>query len=440
MQLPLYQKLTSWERNQSRGKPHWIFRMSWDRILRRLDELQVLLPLPTYGAASPYTLFVDSSLAGGLMPCADVECRARRVHYTARLIALYADEAIFPARFSEYERSNGGEHVREQVYGDLLNLMIIRPLVERGLIKFLPDRFTACRYHHDLLESEMRDFYAKSDQTVARTAEEISPLIDIELIPSKDRSAIMISAPREILEYGSVVYTIRSNRSRWAETASQDSLGDQDKSDILREFILSESLDDVQHFLTCRALFGGGYLTCRSIDVRLLAGLSTAVPVATCDTGIAGILGSLPLFGRLDLPSILQVREAAPEEFRLCRSAIQKLVNQGGSGMSNSDIRNEIQDAIDRLSVKVGAERQERRMRSTEDILTTAGVLTASILTGVVSPEAGAVMAAFGGVKGVSSLIKGLARVRQVAPAVRSDSFYFLWKAAQLSNCMNKRA
>src|SRR5882724_6364126 len=123
---------------------------SWDKtkLIDFVREANELLPRDISPNSSKFSFHASSSLGGMPSPCSDIECRTNGAVRLARFAALYADSVFVQpclATPADLEREEAAS-ARYRLRNDLAVLYVLEPLLNSGLVKFLP-RPVYCEQH-----------------------------------------------------------------------------------------------------------------------------------------------------------------------------------------------------------------------------------------------------------------------------------------------------
>ena len=101
-----------------------------------------------------FSFIANSSLSGGRHPCSYSECRIKKLDELVSFSSLYADEVYIQNPFEEVLIA-GPESVneisrQELIYG-IYNYIYLKPLIEKGIIKYAQNMVALCQKHSDTL-------------------------------------------------------------------------------------------------------------------------------------------------------------------------------------------------------------------------------------------------------------------------------------------------
>jgi len=96
-----------------------------------------------------FSFVANSSLSGGSHPCSDPGCRKRNIDNLCSFATLYADEVYIQNPF-ENLILRGGPEIREvdrqELIAGVFNYLYLRPLIDRGVIKYATNMMAFCPY------------------------------------------------------------------------------------------------------------------------------------------------------------------------------------------------------------------------------------------------------------------------------------------------------
>lgn len=127
----------------------------FEQIVKEWSEEQVedfimetfrRIPSDSFQKRSYYNFYANSTLAGAPFPCSAIECRMSNVADLLRFSALYADKMLFPSPIDKYVESieNGKRVNRMDLAGDVIIILMLKPLVLSGIIGFFSVYICLC--------------------------------------------------------------------------------------------------------------------------------------------------------------------------------------------------------------------------------------------------------------------------------------------------------
>ena len=99
-----------------------------------------------------FSFIANSSLSGGRHPCSSAGCRIKKVDQLVSFASLYADEVYIQNPF-EKVMLDGVENInrvsREELVYGIFNFIRLKPLIEKGIIKYAQNEVSVCQHHRE---------------------------------------------------------------------------------------------------------------------------------------------------------------------------------------------------------------------------------------------------------------------------------------------------
>jgi hypothetical protein len=149
--------------------------------LSDLIDLSLVLGLSIESESSPPNAlglqdyhFLANSKMSGLYEggCPYSECRVRRVDHLSRFAALYSDSVYIQNYFDWLNHLHIPEdpyqeyHLRDSISGSIKIINAIKPLIQNGIIRFLPTGITLCKTCYAHLTEQQKGLNAELDKQV----------------------------------------------------------------------------------------------------------------------------------------------------------------------------------------------------------------------------------------------------------------------------------
>lgn len=114
-----------------------------------------------------FSFIANSSLSGGRHPCSSFECRGKKLNQLVTFASLYADEVYIENPF-ENIMLRGVESLketdREELVHGILNYYYLKPLIEKGIIKYANNMVNLCEHHNETLAKPLSEKIERKEE------------------------------------------------------------------------------------------------------------------------------------------------------------------------------------------------------------------------------------------------------------------------------------
>jgi hypothetical protein len=392
---------------------------------------------------NPFVFLASSSLRGD-SGCSHPECRLGRVDHLGRYAALYSDRILLPLQLHIHCPKGKEDHFRHSLADSIQRILSLRPVIEAGMIRPIPDGLHYCETH-------LRQAVPEYEQIVAMQRKfylDNLPRFGVRFLPRGCRHTLVeVEGPPEFLEHGRIIWQyeeppkwtpqefLRGNGTTPVSLTPQEIQA----ADVV-EGIFARIANDlfVQQFYG--SIYDARYLTDSPGEARFLSAIDEDELAAQRAEATCELTHEIPLFSQLSLDSLVRLRREEPDAFSRYRNALDEIVRahvQSRGGLTRSDAR---QIYLDRLRPEIeNLESQAKRSRITalkamgRKTAATGAILGLGLYTKCLT-NAGDILK----VAGVS-LLAGLAEqalssAQKNPDVVRDSDFYFLLRIKQMSN------
>jgi len=401
----------------------------------------------------------DSDITAQHETCAEWGCRLSRVAEAAKFATLYCDTLYISNYFADYPppESITGLNPEEEFTlkydyaGDLMILVMLKPLLEEGIVKLIQPEFHICPICTDKLS--LQSFSNQTDQVIDNLTDEYIKLCRVTL--SKDehvsglsdtRYEFEIQGPKDLYESGGDLmpnqkipgWLLRKSGFHKAGTRKvsyQLTPDDMRKVEIPKDRI-GLIARDITHQHISSLIMDTKYLTCREIDTRFLSLLTTDPHFREYNDVLKSeLLCRIPMFKNLPLETALALRKKEHESFLVFRNTIGKFIDEhlkGKKPLSKADARGFYEDLIYpelcKLDNKVKNLKKGAILKNIRDVTITSGLLSLGLFSGMVPTNIQGLLTAVGGFHLARELISSIASILDTQNEIRNHNLYFLWR------------
>ena len=396
-------------------------------------------------ASENFSFTANCSLSGGRHPCASPECRMTKIDGLLSFATLYADEVYIQDPFEDValKRKNDlNEADRHEILNGIFTYMRLRPLVERGLIKYAFNTESFCNRHLESIAEPLWERIRKNEAQLDSVIR--SELIECCKVTFNNENVnspfFHIVGPEGIIEHGSVYFhpyqpmpkifgqfTKKGPVHRLSRAEIEDSgvLG----------FVVNPIVRDLGRQEWHTALNGTSYLCDNENHVRLASKINPKAFVASSTAFRKGFQHNLPSVISNDVEALLNLRDREEDAFLVYRDKIRKLL-QKNEAWDEKEVakvfRDEIRPEINLINKKIADWKSNTRQSIGEKILFGAGAVSLGLYAGILPSDIGQIVAAIGGGSAIAGALMDFNKTFKEKQQARSNDFYFLWQATTL--------
>jgi len=437
--------------------------------LSKLISLAVELGLSIESESSPpntlslqdYHFLANSNMSGLYEGgCTYSECRLQRVDQLCRFATLYSDSVYIQSYFDWLNHLQIPEnpyqeyHFRDSISGSIQIINAIKPLIQNGIIRFLPTGIAVCKTCYTQLVEQEKALNAELNKQIKQLEKLYSYTTSADLKVRSTPSSLdghtyefHVTCDEELFDHGEyVTYISQLPPILLEKLANQPSLKKHrlSASEILRAHVNRKLLRAIAMDVSCLKFYCSNanlkYLTDRAIDIPFLQAATKEDNLLKYNEVLSTqLMFEMPFFSDIPLSSLLKIRANEYDAFIAYRETINHLVNQyitQGRKLSPkiakqiySDI---IKPNVSELDKRISSIRKSAILRSLVDVAVSVSSLTFGLYGNYLSPPFQAALISLGLLEGINTA-KSLPKIIKTPPEIRNDNFYFLLKLSKMS-------
>jgi hypothetical protein len=444
-----------------------------DIPLSALIDLAVDLGLSIEAESSPPSIlglqdyhFLANSNMSGLYEsgCTRWKCRLQRVDRLSRFATLYSDAVYIQSYFDFLNHVHIPEdpyqeyHFRMSISGSIKIINAIKPLIQNGVVKFLPAGIALCMtcyaqfmQRHTALNAQLNKQIRKLEKLYSETTSANLRILSAPSSIDGHIYEIHVTCDEDLFDHGNcMLATPELPPILLKKTLNKPSLKEYQlsRSDILRAHVNRTSLETIAMDLSCLQFHCSNsnlkYLTDRTIDISLLQATTQEDNLLKYNDVLSSqLIFEMPVFSNISLSSLLKIRANEYDAFTSYRETINHLVNeyiaQGRQLSPNiakqiySDI---IQPKVLALDKRISSIRRSAIRRSLTNLAISAGSLTFGLCGNFLPSSLQGALIGAGLVQAINT-VKSLPTIINAPSQLRNHNFYFVWKLSKMSKVLS---
>ena len=338
------------------------------------------------------SLFASSSIRGARC----IECAPKKLATLARYAALYTDSVIVPFPFDV--PSHDSSDWRMDVANRILQLMLVRPVIEAGVLRVMLPEFHFCSECGRKAKHILRDVELASREFVE------DRIGDFQFVYRKAAhyDFLEIRGPSRYLEHGAGV--MFSKPPDWAPKRFYDIDGGPGRilsgsvikrNNLLKRFVVEGFAQDLIFQQLYGYKHGTKYLTDSAGEAEFFGMSSPNDELARRTSALCtGLSHSVPLLRDVPLATVLKIRRQDPGSFTLYRQALSKILQdylKGQGEISAADTEGIYRDVLYpelvKLKREATAQGRSKRAKVIAKTVLPAVVVTLGVISGLLPSD-----------------------------------------------------
>lgn len=431
-----------------------IFEALWSRSVEEVFEFaEVMALLSRHYFRSQrknnnkFSFIANSSLSGGRHPCSALECRNKKLVQLASFALLYADEVYIHNPFEETMLKGidkFSEVDRQELGIGIKNFFHLKPLFEKGIIKYAQNLSSLCQHHKEVFADPI---LKKIDQNQKSLYRAIHKYLLERCVASFDSSEggevfLEIAGPGDFIDHEKIFFHSPWNKSEVCKHVkflkgkqlpyrlSRDELVNEEILSLVINPILSDLSDQEWH----SAFHGTSYLCDNPTQIKLASRVNDSTLSVNSSAFEVGMKHYLPVVYSQSMKSILDLREREEEAFAVYRDKVSSMMhetNTSDEAEISKVFRDQVLPEINIIDKKIKDWKFSTRESLREKIIFGAGAVSIGLYAGILPPDIGQFVAAAGGGSAVMGALMDFNKTLKRNHIARSNDFYFLWQANQ---------
>lgn len=391
-----------------------------------------------------FSFIANSSLSGGRHPCSHPKCRANKLDQMISFASLYADEVYIQNPFEKVVLDGTDritEVTREELIHGVLNYFRLKPLIEKGIVKYAHNMVSLCEYHNEMLAQPLAK---RIEEKEARLYELLHEhLIDrctVFFDKGKDAGPFFkIEGPASLIDHGVMYFHLYNPMPDFVENLSANSLPyklsrREVESEQVLSLIIGPILRDLSNQEWHTAFYGTSYLCDNEAQIKIASKLNSSSYKANSSSFEKAMRYHLPAIYAKNSKDIVDLREKEYESFAVYRDKVNSMIKkqQNWSDTEVSEVfRDQVLPEINLIEKKINDWKVRSRETLKEKVIFGSGAVSVGLYAGFLPPNIGQIIAAIGGGTAIVGALMDYNKTLKEKDEARSNDFYFLWQASK---------
>lgn len=393
-----------------------------------------------------FSFVANSSLSGGTHPCSASECRNKRLDQLASFAALYADEVYIQNPFENILLGGSRpirERERQEVLSGIQNYFYLRPLIEKGIIKYATINVNFCEQHSDKIAKPLAESISKKQE---KLVESLDTYLKQRCTVTFDYTAgnklkpfFEITGPEDIIEHGSVyLHAYEPISDIFSPFMKKDGPYILSPEEIQSSCVLHQIIGPIVNDLSTQewhsALNGTSYLCDNKTHIKVASKINSKAYAANSDVFEQSLKHYLPAIYSKDPSAILDLRTKEEEAFAVYRDNLNRFM-QDSASWSQDEVskifRDQLLPEINLIDKKVKDWKSNAREGIAQKLLFGTATASFGLYEGLLPSNIGEIVTAVGGATAVAGTLMEYNKTLKEKQEARKNDFYFLWQASQ---------
>lgn len=404
---------------------------------------------------SQNTFSHSASIAlGGRAGCEMLECRLKRIDELARFAVLYSDCVYIDNFFANYEhfRYKTEDELKIELTIDIHILTVLKPLLEKGFVKFYLPEAHACSNCFDAVfdrDTEKRiergykrlsnEYFTNSTVSLYRLDKHLCKFSFDGLEPYFDHGMILSVHARNRKLQG-----ILKSRPRIVAKFKKDgpvALSQAVKKEIgLHRKFAGQVVDSAAYGIISAKILNTSYLTDNPLEISFLQSVSDDPQIDRRNSiALKHLTSIVPFVGDVTTSDLIKVRMREEEAFIKYRRALNEAIEgfkSLNSTFTEKDARALYSDVIApqlaTLDRCVSLAKRDLVKTASRSIIAVVGAISFGLYTGFIPSQFADMAKAVGFTKIVADILEKSIPIGKSIDDIKNEDLYFLWKTKRL--------
>lgn len=393
-----------------------------------------------------FSFIANSSLSGDAHPCSAPQCRKQKLDELTSFSALYADEVYIQNPFEKIllRKSKSIRAVeRHEVLAGIRNYLYLKPLINKGLIKYATINVNFCEQHSEKIAKPLADSIGKKEDKLidaleAYLHERCKVTFDF-FNGNKEKPFFEIAGPNDFIEHGGAyLHAYEPIPDIFMPYMEKKvpytlSLKEIEESGVLDQ-IIGPIIKDLSTQEWHSALHGTSYLCDNKTHMKIASKINNKVYSANSNVFEKSFEHYLPAIYSKDPTAILDLRLREEEAFAVYRDKLNRFMRESSSWGEvevSKIFRDHLLPEINLIEKKVKDWKSNARESIAEKLLFSTATASVGLYGGLLPSNIGEIVAAVGGVSAVAGTLMEYNKTLKEKQEARKNDFYFLWQASQ---------
>lgn len=412
------------------------------KLIDFTNEIAIAIRDDSNRSVNRFEFIASESLSGGRHPCSYPTCRFNKLDELKAFATFYADTVYVQDPFEKVllrESDNLSTIDRDNILFGLLTYLYLKPLLDKGIVKFGHSLVNVCDNHKRLLADPLNDKRDHLEEIIHEeiTTELLKHCIFTFGITESKVHFIELTGPEGLVPHGRQYFHLYELPKSFKQLAQKKVLPYVlTEKDIIESKVTSFISGPIVENIFFQEWHSTFYRTKHLTDDELH--LNYAKRINDIETSrissalTSSLKHSLPIAFSKDTNEILKIRESEKEAFEVYRDKINKLVKDLPSqDPSNySEMFNDIiVPEINIINKQINDRKKTIRSSISDKVLFGLGTVTVGLYSGIIPQDIGNVIAAIGGCKCAIDTLSDWNKSFKPDEEARKNDLFFLWKA-----------
>lgn len=393
-----------------------------------------------FSKANTFSFIASTPLSGGIQPCMEPICRAKRANSLAIFSALYADNVLIQDPFRKYVNVLDTYSIdKNWLIGDIEVLFEFEDLMKNDLMGIARSEMHFCK--DCAKKAMMRQEQACDKRSIAEEILMSEYIHKVNFTVKKYGTDLFIetSGPEDLIEHGKTIIVPSKGSSIWTLLGGKvnERIETEEVKKGLIMFLIGPILNDLMSHDMYSDLYGYNLLTNRSVDFVVRSRIESNKDNIRSSSIMEGIRHTLPNIENVSLNDLINLRKDEEESLKVYRNSIDKILTNVSSGAESEEVislfNSEVIPELNNLDMLFSKIKNDARKNAFRKAIVGTGFISIGLFSGLFPPDIGRIMGAIGGYQFVDAISEDISHLIGVPKDVQTSRYYFLWKANEMN-------
>lgn len=405
------------------------------KLIEFIDQLYSLNFTEKENKKSLFSFSVNEELSSGKNSCSWIECRLKKMKELAQFAVLYSENVFIYNPFENYYGlEKWTKFYKRELINDLIIINYLKPLINKGIIKFTPGKDCLCEDCRSKILSKFEKLLGSIESNIVDTTkftiENEGGICSFRIhgnseIFGHEISMMTIEGPYKYAKFikENDGHTLTSNEIRMLGLSRERA------EDIVFDLIRQDA--NVK-------IFNNNYLFANDYYPDIINKINNFKTGSISHREIVnGLTHVVPTIENTSLHNLISLRENDYESFLVYRDSINKLIKQTIENKDFSDLETAINDIVkpelNKINLTIHKNKKLLTYKTSKELFIGSGLIALGVFSGILPPDFGKIFGAIGGCAFTQAIINQIIDLNNPEYNILDNNYYFIWKMQQMT-------
>ena len=404
-------------------------------LIEFIDQLYSLNFTEKENKKSLFSFSVNEELSSGKNSCSRIECRLKKMKELAQFAVLYSENVLIYNPFESYFGvEKWTEFYKSELINDLIIINYLKPLINKGIIKFTPGKDCMCEDCRSKILSKFENLLESIESNITETTE-------FTIANYGKKCNLSVRGNSEIYGHELSMITIEG-RFKYAKFLKENDGHTLTTEEIKMLGLSRQRAEEIVFDLTRQdanvKIFNNNYLFANDYYPEIINKINNFKTGSISHREIVnGLTHVVPTIENISLHNLISLRENDYESFLVYRDSINKLIKQTIGNNDFSDLETAINDIVkpelNKINLTISKNRKLLTYKTSKELFIGSGLIALGVFSGILPPDFGKIFGAIGGCAFAQAIANQLIDLNNPEYNILDNNYYFIWKMQQMT-------